>query len=364
MTVNEVSQALNQWAPLHYAEDFDNVGLLVGDPQQEVRGILITLDTLESVVQEAIDRDCNLIVSFHPIIFSGIKRFNGQDYVNRTVIKAIQHNIAIYAIHTALDNVPHGVSKGMCDRLGLIQRRVLMPKKGQLLELTTYVPHDQLESLRKQLFEAGAGAIGHYEECSFNVQGTGTFKPGQESNPTLGTQGELHEEPETKLSVVLDRKDRGRVLSALKKAHPYEEVAYELIALENEQQHLGMGMIGALENPVAETDFLEKVKKQFQCGGIRHSALRHKPVQQVAVLGGSGSFAIEAAKRAGADVLITADLKYHQFFQGDEQLLLIDIGHYESEQFTKNVLEQFLKEKFPNFAILLSIENTNPVNYL
>ncbi len=364
MQLKTIIEALEDFAPLANAEDFDNVGLLVGDPKAEINGILVTLDTLEKTVDEAITQQCNLIVSFHPIIFSGLKKITGKNYVERVVLKAIQHNIAIYAIHTALDNVPHGVSKGMCDALNLTHRKVLIPKKAAIKKLTTYIPHHSFKDVRKALFDAGAGNIGNYEECSFSLEGEGSFKGNSASNPVVGEKGKLHTEAEKQIHITFEARLESKVLSALFKTHPYEEVAYELTTLDNSNQNLGMGMIGNLPEPIDETTFLNKVKKVFKAEGIRHSALRNKPIKRVAVLGGSGSFAIEAAKSAGADAFITADLKYHQFYQAEGQLVLLDIGHYESEQYTKNILADFLTKKFTNFAVVLSEENTNPIKYL
>lgn len=364
MTIKDVTQAIEEFAPLAYAEDFDNVGLLLGDQNTKVTGVLVTLDTLEKTVDEAISKNCNLIVSFHPIIFGGLKKITGKNYVERVVLKAIKNDIAIYAIHTALDNMPHGVSKGMSDALGLKNRSVLIPKSRVIKKLTTYVPKNEVISVREALFAAGAGNIGNYEQCSFSTKGKGTFKGNEQSNPTVGKAGELQIEKEVQLNVTFEARLQSSILKALFNAHSYEEVAYEITTLDNTNQNIGMGMLGELETPQDERSFLENVKKVFDAQGIRHSALRDKPVQKVAVLGGSGSFAIGAAMSSGADALITADLKYHQFYQAEGQLILADIGHYESEQFTKNILTDYLTKKFTNFAVVLSDENTNPIKYL
>ncbi|WP_442844624.1 Nif3-like dinuclear metal center hexameric protein [Leeuwenhoekiella sp. H156] len=364
MNLKTIINNLESFAPLANGEDFDNVGLLVGNPDSEVFGILVTLDTLEKTVDEAIAKNCNLIVSFHPIIFSGLKKITGKNYVERVVLKAIRHDIAIYAIHTALDNLPQGVSKGMCDALGLENRKTLIPKKGAIKKLTTYIPQDAFEMVRNALFKAGAGNIGNYEECSFSLEGEGTFKGNEASNPVVGSKGELHTEPEKQLHITFEARLESKVLSALFSTHPYEEVAYEITTLDNANQNIGMGMLGDLPEALEAMAFLNRVKQVFKAEGIRHSALPEKPVKRVAVLGGSGSFAIEAAKAAGADAYITADLKYHQFYQAEDQLLLVDIGHYESEQYTKNIMADFLTKKFTNFAVVLSEENTNPIKYL
>jgi len=363
MIIAEVIKYLEDFAPIATAEDFDNVGLLVGSNQTEVSGILITLDTLEETVEEAIAKNCNLIVSFHPIIFSGLKKLNGANYVERTVIKAIKNDIAIYAIHTALDNHYLGVNKMMCDKIGLKNTQILIPKKHSIKKLTTYVPTKQAEELRKKLFATGAGAIGNYEECSFNIEGTGSFKPNQESNPTIGKKGELHFEKETQIGITFPKHLESNVLNSLFKNHPYEEVAYEIVTLDNSHQQMGMGMIGEFEESRSEMEVLEHLRNTFGTGCIRHSKLLDKPVKKVAVLGGSGSFAIENAKRAGANFFITADLKYHDFYRAEQKLVLADIGHYESEQYTKNLLHSYLSKKISNFALILANTKTNPIKY-
>ena len=363
MLIKEVILSLDQLAPLTYAEDFDNVGLLTGSPDWELKGILVTLDTLEEVVDEAIENNCNLIISFHPIIFSGLKKINGSNYVERAVIKAIKNEIAIFAIHTALDNYYKGVNDMICEKLNLKNRKILIPQRGSIKKLITFVPTAEAHTVREALFSAGAGSIGNYDHCSFNLSGKGSFRGNKESNPTIGKKGKTHFEEETQIGVIFPKHLESRILNALFDTHSYEEVAYEVTTLENKNQQLGMGMIGELEKEVDQMAFLDQVKKTFNTGVIRHSALLQKPVKKVAVLGGSGSFAIENAKRTGADIFLTADLKYHDFFKAEGKLVLADIGHYESEQFTKNLLGSFLKKNFANFAVVLSNTDTNPIKY-
>ena len=363
MQIKDITQYLEELAPLSYAEDFDNVGLLVGNYATKVTGVLVTLDTLEKTVDEAIAKNCNLIISFHPIIFSGLKRLNGNNYVERVVLKAIQNNIAIYAIHTALDNVKRGVSGKMCEVLKLEKIQTLIPKKGIIKKLTTYVPNHKAVDLRDKLFEAGAGNIGNYENCSFSSIGTGSFKGNSESNPTHGQKGELALADETCITVTFDGFKEGKILETLFRNHPYEEVAYEIITLNNANQNIGMGMLGELKEAMEEKRFLKLVKEVFKTGCIKHSLLLQKPIKKVAVLGGSGSFAISDAIKAKADAYISADFKYHEFFKAEKKILLLDIGHYESEQFTKNILVDYLSKKFSTFAIILSEESTNPIYY-
>ncbi len=363
-TIKDITNYIEQIAPLPYAEDFDNVGLLVGNYDTEVTGVLVTLDTLENIVEEAIEKKCNLIVSFHPIIFSGLKKLTSRTYVERTVVKAIKNDIAIYAMHTALDNSFIGVNDKICEVLGLKNRQILIPQKNTIKKLVFYVPKTNADTVKTAIFEAGAGAIGNYSNCSFNVEGIGTFKGNDEANPVVGEKGVLEKVEETMVNITYPKHKESAVLKALFQAHPYEEVAYEITTIENTNQHIGMGMIGELANEMEEVSFLQFVKKQMNVSCIRHSKLLNKPIKKVAVLGGSGSFAIENAIRAKADIYITSDIKYHEFYKAENQIVIADIGHFESEQFTKNLLIDLLTKKFHNFAIVLSKRVTNPIYYL
>lgn len=371
MIIQQVINFFEELAPTYYAEEYDNVGLLVGDKNTKITSILVTHDTLEEVVDEAIEKNCNLIVSFHPIIFSSLKKITGKTYVEKTIIKAIQNNIAIFAIHTALDNNWNGVNAIICNKLGLINRSILIPKKATIKKLVTFVPKNDAEKLRETLFSNGAGTIGNYDNCSFNLEGTGTFRAGKEANPTLGKVGETHQEAEIQIGITFPAHLEGNIVQALKSNHPYEEVAYEITTLENQNQKIGSGMIAELPKPMSDLDFLKLVKNKMKSGCIKHSKLLNKNIKKVAVLGGSGSFAIDAANRAGADVYLTADLKYHDFYKAENEFMIADIGHYESEQFTKNELVEFLRKKITNFApafekgnIKISEVNTNPIKYL
>jgi dinuclear metal center YbgI/SA1388 family protein len=362
MKIQEILNILEAWAPKAYAEDFDNTGLLVGNAHQKCTGALITLDTLPETILEAKSKNCNLIISFHPIIFKGLKRLTGSDYVEQTVLEAIKNDICIYALHTALDNHIEGVSFGIARQLGLKNRQLLLPKKNTIKKLTTYVPQQHAETLLESLHAVGAGQIGSYDRCSFSNTGTGAFRGDQSSNPTLGKAGQDEKVSEVQLHLVYKKHLEADVLKALFASHPYEEIAYEITPLDNVNQKIGMGMVGQLEAPLTPEDFLAFVHQKMLTGPLRHSRLPKKNIKKVAVLGGSGSFAIAQAKAQGADAYVTADLKYHDFFQGDTTFLLVDIGHYESEQFTKNLILDFLNKKIPNFAFALA-QSTNPVNY-
>lgn len=364
MIIKDITNYLEELAPLNYAEDFDNVGLLIGNYNATVSGILVTLDTLEETVEEAIAKNCNLIVSFHPIIFGGLKKLNGNSYVERVVLKAIKNNIAIYATHTALDNSKNGVSAKMCAVLGLKNTTVLIPKKGIIKKLTAFVPIKNATALRNALFKSGAGNIGNYDNCSFAIIGEGTYRGNKNSNPVFGKKGKLHIEKETQISVVFESKNETAILKSLQENHPYEEVAYELITTENVHQNIGMGMIGELPTEMNEKEFLLFLKKTMKTDCVRHSNFINKKIKKVAVLGGAGSFAISNAKKAGANAYVSADFKYHEFFKAENQLILADIGHYESEQFTKNLLVDYLMKKFSSFAVILSEKSTNPIYYI
>lgn len=363
MKIKDTLAILEDMAPLGYAESFDNVGLLVGDANNNLTGILVCHDALEEVIDEAISKKCNLVVCFHPILFSGLKKITGKNYVEKAVIKAIKNDIAIYAVHTALDNHKNGVNKIFCDALGIKDSKVLIPKQNHIKKLVTYTISENVVTLRNALFEAGAGQIGNYEDCSFNSHGIGTYMGNEDSSPEIGERFEFVEAPEIKIEVTFERHLESKILKALFSNHVYEEVAYEIYNLENEHQNIGLGRVGWLEKELSEVEFLRLIREKLDCKGIRHSNLLGKPIKKVAVLGGSGSYAIKNAINSGADAYVTSDLKYHQFYEAENSILLADIGHFESERFTKNYIVDYLKEKITNFAIILSQENTNPVKY-
>ncbi len=362
--VKDITAAIEKVAPLSWQESYDNSGLQVGDMDAEVTGVLLTLDVTEEVVAEAISRGANMIVAHHPLLFSGLKRISGRNYIERIVQKAIKNDINIYAAHTNLDNVHTGVNAKIAEKLGLKNAAILSVMKDTLCKLYTYAPKDAANTVRDALFAAGAGDIGQYSECSFNTGGTGTFKPDANANPAIGTTGGPRESVEEVKIEVLVQKDReARVLKALFKNHPYEEVAYEIVAIQNPNQQLGAGMVGSLPAPMEESAFLTFLKERMHTNCIRHTPLSGKTIQKVALCGGSGSFLLNDAINAGADVFITGDFKYHQFFDAEGKIIITDIGHYESEQFTVEIFRDILNEKFRNFAVLISNINTNPVKY-
>ncbi|MCC7501367.1 MAG: Nif3-like dinuclear metal center hexameric protein [Flavobacteriales bacterium] len=362
MHIKEVIAALEAWAPPVMQEDYDNSGLQVGDPASDVGSALICLDCTEAVVDEAVAKGCGLIIAHHPVIFRGLKSLTGRNDVERTLLKAVRSGIAIYAIHTNLDNVLDGVNGEIAARLGLSDLRVLDPKPGQLRKLSVFVPNSHADALRSALFAAGAGKAGLYDECSFNVEGQGTFRGGEGTNAFVGEKGKRHAESETRIEVIYHAPLEGFILSAMKDAHPYEEVAYDLIPLLNRHQGIGSGAVGELPDPVDEVGFLALVKGVFGAQVVRHTALRGRPVKRVAVCGGSGAFLIGKALAAGADAYITSDVKYHEFFQAEGRMVIADIGHFESERFTMDLIQRRLAGIFPTFAVRLTDTVTNPIH--
>jgi dinuclear metal center YbgI/SA1388 family protein len=362
MKISDLTSYLQTVAPLSLQEEYDNAGLLLGDPDWECTGVLCTLDVTEEVINDAIRKKCNCIVAHHPLIFRGLKRITGSNDVEKTVIIAIKNKIAVYAAHTNLDNVIKGVNGKIADMLGLTNRIVLEPKSSVLQKLYTFVPPDDLDKVRNALFAAGAGDISQYSECSFTHPGTGTFKPGEGTDPYSGTIGVRQNENEIKLEVILPYYKKTAVLQALFQSHPYEEVAYDLINLVNEHGGIGSGMIGDIE-PIEDNEFLTILFRQFNNGAIRHTATNGRKIGRVAVCGGAGSFLISKALEAGVDAYVTGDIKYHDFFGAEGRMLLCDIGHYESEQFTTDLFIELLLHKFPTFAVLKSEVRTNPVHY-
>ncbi len=363
MKISEIITALEVFAAPELQEEYDNAGLITGNKSWPCTGVLISLDVTPEVVQEAKEKGCNLIVSHHPIVFKGLKRLNGNSYVERVVIDAIKSDIALYALHTNLDNIVLGVNGKIAETLGLKDFKILHPKKKMLRRLITFAPVDKADEVRKGIFESGAGHIGKYSECSFNTEGIGTFKAEEGTNPYVGQVGEQHHEKETKIEIVYPFYLEDQIVKALVNAHPYEEVAYDIFTMENIHYGIGAGIIGFLDKPMDELEFLAMVRERFGADGIRHTRLRGKPVNKVAVCGGAGSFLIKKAAALGADFYLTADVKYHEFFDAEDRMVLADIGHYESEQFTTDLINDLLVRKFPTFAVLKTGVRTNPVNY-
>jgi dinuclear metal center YbgI/SA1388 family protein len=364
MLVSDVIKILEEFAPLSLQESYDNSGLLIGSKNSTITGILLTIDITEDVVNEAIENNCNFIISHHPLIFKPLKRIVGENETQRCILKLIKNDIAVYAAHTNFDNVIEGVNAKIADRIGLTNRSVLLPMSDNLLKLITYVPKLHAVSVRDAIFEAGAGNIGNYDSCSFSVEGFGTFKANDLAQPFVGEANKLHTEPEIKLEVILPEYTKLKVLNALLKSHPYEEPAYDLIPLQNTSNRLGAGLVGDLENEMDELEFLNKLKELFNCKTIRHTNLLTKKIKRVALCGGSGSFLLKNAILSGADIFISGDFKYHEFFDAENRILIADLGHFETEQYTKHIFYELITEKMPTFAVRISETKTNPINYL
>jgi dinuclear metal center YbgI/SA1388 family protein len=351
------------WAPLALQESYDNCGLITGNRNDEITGVLVALDCIEAVVEEAIQKGCNLIVAHHPIVFSGLKKITGKNYIERTVIAAIRNNIAIYAIHTNLDNVHTGVNAEIAKRLGLKYAEILSPKRGVLRKLVTFCPKDSATKVREALWEAGAGYIGNYDKVSFNSDGTGTFRGNEISNPVIGEKGKFMQEPEERIEIIYPAFIESKLLLALRAVHPYEEIAYDLFPMDNSWQQIGSGMIGNLEKPMNQNEFLAHVKKQLNAQVIRYTPISGKTISKVAICGGSGSFLLKEAMNSGADAFVTGDFKYHQFFDGEGKILIADVGHFETEQFTIDLIIDKLNGIIPTFAVRKTEINTNPITY-
>jgi dinuclear metal center YbgI/SA1388 family protein len=362
-TIKDITRYLESFAPLAYQESYDNSGLLVGNESEELKGILISLDCTEAVVDEAIKRGCNLIIAHHPIIFKGLKKIVGKNYVERTVLKAIKNDVAIYAIHTNLDNVTDGVSFKIAEKLALQGVKILETKKQLLQKLVTFVPVDHKENVLSALFVAGAGQIGNYKNCSYLIKGTGTFQPNDKADPFIGEAGKMEFVDETRVEVIFPAFKSSVIISSLLDAHPYETPAYDLFNVDNELIEVGAGAIGELENAMAEKDFLLFLKESMGLKVIKHTPLKGTAVKKIAVCGGAGGFLLNRAIKEKADFFVTSDFKYHEFFDAESKIVIADIGHYESEVFTKDLIFDILNEKFSNIAILLSNTNTNPVQY-
>jgi dinuclear metal center YbgI/SA1388 family protein len=363
MKLKELVSCLNKCIPVQMQEAYDNSGLQCGDPQKEINSGLIAFDVTDEVLDEAISKKCNLIISHHPLIFGGIKSLTGAAASEKMIIKAIKNDLAVYSSHTNLDIFPGGVSRRMAEKMGLNNIKVLSPVRNRLLKLVTFVPGSHLSEVSQAVFNAGAGVIGAYDNCSFSAAGTGTFRAGEGTNPFTGNQGTLHQEPEIRFETILFDFDRTPVINALLKAHPYEEVAYDLYRLENDNVQAGLGCTGDLSSPLGEKAFLELAATVFDAQILRHSVLTGRSISKVAICGGAGSSLIKDALNSGADAYITADLKYHNFMDYGSQLLLADPGHYESENCSSEILYELIIKKFPTFALRFSEINTNPINY-
>lgn len=364
MKIKEIVSALERFAPLPLQDGFDNAGLQIGLTDAEATGALLCLDVTEAVLDEAIALGYNLVIAHHPLMFKGCKSITGKDYVERCILKAIKNDIVVYAMHTNLDNARNGVNFKIAEKIGLKNLRVLAPKENSLLKLVTFVPVAEADKVRRALFAAGCGNIGNYDSCSYNSEGEGTFRANAEARPFCGEIGELHREPEVRIETILPVYKEREAVKALLNAHPYEEPAFDLYPLKNDWKQMGAGLVGELEEPETELEFLKRIKRIFEVECLRHNKLPGREIEKVALCGGAGAFLLPEAIRSGADVFITGEIKYHDYFGHEEEILMAEIGHYESEQYTKEIFYSIIRDLFPNFALQLSKINTNPIKYL
>lgn len=364
MKIKDILQAIEQVAPIPLQESFDNSGVQIGDVNQEAKGAVVCIDVTEAVVEEAINLGCNLIISHHPLAFRSFKSLTGKNYVERCMIKACKHDIVVYAAHTNLDNAQEGINRYLANMLNLQHVRILAPQEDKLLKLITFVPHSHAETVRNALFNAGAGHIGNYDSCSYNIRGQGTFRAGSDTNPFVGSIGEIHQEDEIRIEVVLPAYKQSEIQRSLIAVHPYEEPAFDFFKLQNNWNNAGSGIVGTLPEEMEEEDFLYHLKDTFHLNCIQHSAIRGKMIRDVAICSGSGAFLIPKAIAYGADVFITGEAKYNDYYDVEDKVLLAVVGHYESEIFTKNVFFDIISKKYPTFVIYKSGLDVNPVNYL
>lgn len=363
MKLKDLTSYLESAVPLPFQESYDNSGLQVGSPEKEISSAMISLDVTEEVIDEAIADKCDLVVSHHPLIFNGIKSLTGKSFTERIIYKAVKSDIAVYSAHTNLDIFNNGVSRKMAEKIGLEEITVLSPSQNKLLKLVTYIPESHMETVRNAIFEAGAGVIGNYDQCGFISSGTGSFRANASAKPFIGEKGKIHFEDEIRFETILFTHIREKVVKALLETHPYEEVAYDLYALENSNVEIGLGCVGKLAEPVSEDDFLQLVNSALGARGIRYSRLTGKKIRKVALCGGSGISLLNMAINSGADAYLTADIRYHDFFKTESKLLLVDAGHFETEKFSREILKDLIIKKFPKFAVRFSETNTNPINY-
>ena len=363
MKLAEIIKYLEEKVPLSYQESYDNCGLLVGDKDTKITSVLTCLDCTEEVIQDAIEKKCNLIVSHHPIIFKPLNRLSNSSYVERIIFQAIKNDIAIYALHTNLDNIINGVSYTFTDRIGLKNVKILKEKNSGLSKLITYVPKKYFIKIQTALFSVGAGKIGNkYDQCSFYSDGLGTFRPLEEANPFIGKKNNFSSQKEVKLEIVFSSYLQKNVVKTLLEAHPYEEVAYEIIRLNN-SNNIGSGVIGDLNEKMDVQSFFKLLKKVMPYSILKHTKLSNKQIKRVAFCGGSGSFLSNEAILKGADIFISSDFKYHDFFSADGKIIIADIGHYETEQFVAEHISRILKKNFPKLDVILTKIDTNPISY-
>lgn len=363
-TVNDLIGWFEEFAPQTLQEEYDNCGLQVGDKNTPITAVLLTLDITNEVVDEAIQYNCNVIVAHHPLIFKALKKITPENHIQNIIIRLIKNNISLFIAHTNIDNVIEGVNSQIADKLELTNRSVLLPLNNSFAKIITFIPEKHATKVQQALFEAGAGTIGNYDCCSFTSLGKGSFRAKTNANPFVGEVNKLHTEPEVRIEMIFPKYLQQNIIESLIQSHPYEEPAYDVLHLENANNRLGAGLVGWLPSPMDEIEFLEKMKKILHCEMIKHTKLRTKKISKVALCGGSGAFLIKNALNAKADIFITGDLKYHDYFEANESIVLADFGHFETEQYTKHIFYEIITKKMPKFVVRISETKTNPINYL
>ncbi len=363
MKIEAIVKHLEQMAPPYLKEEYDNVGLHTGTLQQETDGVLITLDVDERIVDEAIELNCGLIITHHPLVFGSLKRITGRTMQERCLIKAIRNDIAIYAIHTNIDNAALGLNHALATLLGVNNPNVLLPGVNKMSKVVTFCPPDHSDRVMAAMSAAGAGHIGNYDMCSFQTEGRGTFRALEGANPYVGELDALHGETELRIEMITPSAIVPHVVEAMKKSHPYEEVAYDVIPLSNPDLTTGSGAFGEISKPIGEEEFIQMVKEKLNVPVVRHTEHLARPINRLGVCGGSGAFLIQHAIDRKLDVLVTADVKYHQFGEASGKILLIDAGHYETEILVTSMIRDEIRKKFPTFACHITKRNTNPIRY-
>lgn len=363
MKLIDIIKHIEDFAPLALQESWDNSGLILGDKNQEVNSIMVCLDVSETVLNEAIEKGCNLILSHHPIIFKGIKKLTESNSDQRLLRKAIKNDIAIYAAHTSLDNAKEGINNFLAKKLGLKNISILAPKEDCLFKIVTYVPNAYADIVREAMFQAGAGSIGDYNACSYNLEGTGTFVAQEGTNPFVGKIGEMHLENEIRIETIVPSHLLSNVIRSLCTSHPYEEPAYDVFQTHIQWKQAGLGVVGELENGIEEEEFFQLLKTTLHLSTFRRSPRLGKKVKKIAICSGSGADFITKAKAANADAYLSGDISYHRFFEHDDKMLIIDIGHSETELPTKELFCNELGKRINGIQVIASANEVPPMEF-
>jgi len=364
MTCGEIFKYIRSWAPEEIAWNKDNVGLQVGSAKRKVKNILLALDLNMKVIIEAVKKDCNIIITHHPLLFNPLRKIDtDQDNTSLLVEKLIKHDITLFSAHTNLDFTKDGVSFELAKTLKLTNLRFLSNIKSAQYKLIVFVPEGHIEKVASAIFENGGGIIGEYSNCSFRTKGQGSFKGSKKTSPSIGKKLNYEKTDEIKLEVLIDSWKLNEILSAIRSVHPYEEIAYDVYPLNNENVNYGIGAIGELHTAMNQREFFNHVSKSLKINNFRYTTGKTNKIKTVAVCGGSGSEVIPAAIKKGADALITADIKYHTFFDNERKILLIDAGHYETEIFSLNEVNKRLADliKKKKNKVFKYNGSTNPV---